>query len=363
MVEDTDFKAGEARVKADYLLPIKAQREIDLNHVTPQDRVNVEESNCDLADDNDEVDNVGSKRRKFKLKGQNKKRKFRKSEKRSFEFTKKPCLKFVSSIGNSMDPCPYGDQCKYGHDLDNYLANNSNNSTSECYNFNQKGYCQFGVLCCYASSHVNPDDKRSNIVNEEKWSKSKCNPTLLNHISREITFQLRRKNYNFEKSINILKTIPEGRFIGPIIYEDDSTQRKAINFKDRLYLAPLTTIGNLPFRRICKEFGADITCGEMAMATNLLDGQASEWALLRRHRSESIFGVQLCGANAETMTKACQLITENCDVDFIDINMGCPIDCVYQKGMGSGLMNKINRLNQMLFGMTKISKVSRVFIV
>ncbi|CAG9460924.1 unnamed protein product [Pedinophyceae sp. YPF-701] len=127
-----------------------------------------------------------------------------------------------------------------------------------------------------------------------------------------------------------------------------AAERKPIDWNGKLVLAPLTTTGNLPFRRLCKTFGADITVGEMALATCILQGHSSEWALMRRHSSEDIFGVQICGGFPDALARCAQLIEDNIDCDFVDINCGCPIDLVCNKGAGSSLLRETSRLEKVV---------------
>jgi len=131
-------------------------------------------------------------------------------------------------------------------------------------------------------------------------------------------------------------------------------RRKSIDFRGKTFLAPLTTVGNLPFRRLCKSLGADITCGEMSVATNLLQGQASEWALLKKHPDEDCFGVQLCGGFGDAMARCAQMVEENLQVDFVDVNFGCPIDVVINKGAGSACLLRPNRMKNIIQSMTSI---------
>lgn len=81
----------------------------------------------------------------------------------------------------------------------------------------------------------------------------------------------------------------------------------------------------------------------MALAQPLINGQTDEWALCRRHVSEKHFGIQLAGGYPNRMVPAAEVIARELGagdgsgrgVDFVDVNLGCPIDLVFNQGAGS----------------------------
>lgn len=124
-------------------------------------------------------------------------------------------------------------------------------------------------------------------------------------------------------------------------------QARADFFRGRVVMAPMATGGNLPYRRLAREYGADITCSEMILADKLVSGSRAELPLLRHHPSEQTFGVQLCGKSPEVVAEAAARVVE-AGARFVDLNFGCPIDLVVRRGAGAALLKRPARLGQIV---------------
>jgi len=114
-------------------------------------------------------------------------------------------------------------------------------------------------------------------------------------------------------------------------------------FRRVVAMSPMATGGNLPYRRLCRQYGARRTCSEMILAHKLVKG--GERPLLRHHPDETDFGVQIAGKRPEVMAEAAVIAVES-GAAFIDLNFGCPIDLVVRKGMGAALLRRPSKLAQ-----------------
>lgn len=129
---------------------------------------------------------------------------------------------------------------------------------------------------------------------------------------------------------------------------------RRVTFKEhvqgRAVLGPMTKGCNLPYRRLCVELGAQITVGEMALARRLRQKRRSEFALIRRAADEPCFGVQLAGNRPEELGWAAALAEER-GADFVDLNLGCPIDRFTRIGLGASLARQPRRIFRLVEAM------------
>ena len=106
---------------------------------------------------------------------------------------------------------------------------------------------------------------------------------------------------------------------------------------NKLWLAPLAGYTDYTFREICKENGADVLVSEMVSSEGLVRKHEKTISYMKFNDFQRPFGIQLFGSEPKIMTESA-LIAAQYQPDFIDINMGCPVKKVVNKGAGSALM-------------------------
>lgn len=111
-----------------------------------------------------------------------------------------------------------------------------------------------------------------------------------------------------------------------------------IDLGDRpVLLAPMEDVTDASFRKICREMGAAMVYSEFVSAEALVRNIASTARKLEVHDSERPVVIQIYGREPEAMAEAARMV-QDAGPDIIDINFGCPVKKVAQKGAGAGLL-------------------------
>ena len=110
--------------------------------------------------------------------------------------------------------------------------------------------------------------------------------------------------------------------------------------KNQVFLAPMTGVSDLPFRKTAHALGAGLVVSEMVASSELVRQRKD---VVRRARGEALspYVIQLVGCEARWMSEGAR-IAESFGADVIDINMGCPRREVTGKLSGSALMRDLD---------------------
>ena len=112
-----------------------------------------------------------------------------------------------------------------------------------------------------------------------------------------------------------------------------------IEIKGKIILAPMAGITSAGYRKYLNSFGVDICVSEMVSDMGLIYQNKETESYVTFDKDQTITGVQLFGSNPENIKKATGIVLQlNRNIDFIDVNMGCPVPKVTKTGAGSSLM-------------------------
>jgi tRNA-dihydrouridine synthase 1 len=103
-------------------------------------------------------------------------------------------------------------------------------------------------------------------------------------------------------------------------------------------VAPMVDASELPFRMLCRKYGATLAYTPMFHSLNFSNSQQYRDNQFSTCPEDRPLFVQFCGNDAEIVLKAAQLVEDKCDA--VDLNLGCPQGIAKKGNYGSFLMEK-----------------------
>ena len=123
-----------------------------------------------------------------------------------------------------------------------------------------------------------------------------------------------------------------------------------------LLLAPMEDVSDPPFRALCKAQGCDMMYTEFISVEGLIRDATKSVQKLDIYDSERPIGIQIFGANLDSMSRAAEIV-EEAQPEVLDINYGCPVKKVVCKMAGAGILQDIDRMVKLTDAIVKSTKL------
>ncbi len=113
-----------------------------------------------------------------------------------------------------------------------------------------------------------------------------------------------------------------------------------------ILLAPMEDVSDPPFRKVCKQYGADLMYTEFISSEGLIRDAIKSRAKLDIFDYERPIGIQIFGGDEEAMAMATEIVDAT-GPDLVDINFGCPVKKVVCKGAGAAVLKDISLMERL----------------
>lgn len=124
-----------------------------------------------------------------------------------------------------------------------------------------------------------------------------------------------------------------------------------------VFLAPMAGVTDLVYRKICRDYGADMVYTEMVSSNGLYYNDEKSISMLETQVTERPVALQIFGNEPEIMASVVERYINGLEhVDIVDINMGCPAPKIVNNGNGSALMKNPILAGKIIEAVAKQSK-------